>query len=104
MDLLYPVYPVLRDKDGKRRSIHSVLTFKTKQDWLGCINRDTNAVRNMRKLTTHFFEHGDRPLRYRRGHSLKDLLAGNLRADAAHTSPGGQGLELDIISSIILED
>ena len=81
----------VRNEDGKTwRSVHSVLTFQTENHGTGCINRDNNAVLNMRKLTHYFLEHGDRPLRYRRGYDLTTNSAGNLRADVVHTSPGGQ--------------
>ena len=43
------------NEDGKTwRSVHSVLTFQTENHGTGCINRDNNAVRNMRKITHYF--------------------------------------------------
>lgn len=37
----------------------------------GCINRDKNSVRNMKKITHEFLEKGTRPERYRRTHPQK---------------------------------
>ena len=38
------------DKRNKLRKLHSVLTFKMENNRKGCINRDINSVKNMRKL------------------------------------------------------
>lgn len=41
--------------------IHSVLTYKMENERLGCINRDRNAVLNMKKIVTHILETGTYP-------------------------------------------
>lgn len=54
-------------KDGKVRKLHSVLTITSENGRYGCINRDLNAVRNMRKIVQEWLAIGERPLRFRRG-------------------------------------
>jgi len=46
------------------RKLHSVLTYTMENMRLGCINRDINAVKNMRKLVNYWFVHNDRPINY----------------------------------------
>ena len=31
---------------------------------IGCINRDTNAVKNMRKITAYLLDHKERPKKF----------------------------------------
>lgn len=54
--------------EGKsiKRSIHSVLTYKMLNNRKGCINRDINAVKNMRKIVSSILTTGERPYRYKR--------------------------------------
>ena len=59
------------DKKGKTRELHSVLTYKMENNRLGCINRDNNGCRNIMKVFNHYIECGERPLRFRRGVSIK---------------------------------
>ena len=54
------------DREGKRRKIHHILTYKTESGRMGCINRDLNAARNIRKLTQHYLKTGERLSKYRR--------------------------------------
>lgn len=54
------------------RKLHSVLTYKMENSRLGCINRDNNAVNNIKKLFTYYIDEDDRPLRYRRGYKLEE--------------------------------
>lgn len=42
------------------KSIHSVLTYKMENNRLGCINRDINAVLNMKELAEYWFAHNKR--------------------------------------------
>ena len=37
----------------------------------GCINRDWNAVRNMKKITDYWLQFGKRPIKYRRNYNSK---------------------------------
>jgi len=46
--------------------IHSILTYKMENNRVGCINRDLNAVYNMRKLVEHWLMYKERPEKYRR--------------------------------------
>ena len=62
----------LPDKKGKTREIHAILTYKMENNRLGCINRDKNAVNNIKKIVKHYFETGQRPYRYRRNVKLQD--------------------------------
>jgi hypothetical protein len=52
--------------EGVIREIHSVLTYQTENKRKGCINRDRNAVYNIRKLTKHFLETGLRLEKFKR--------------------------------------
>ena len=56
----------LPDKKGIVRSIHSILTYQTENNRMGCINRDENATNNMIKLVHYFIENKDRPEKFRR--------------------------------------
>jgi hypothetical protein len=60
----------LPDATGKIHKIHSVLTYQTETNWSGCINRDNNACRNIRKLFREYLKTGGRPVRYQRGVEL----------------------------------
>jgi hypothetical protein len=40
---------------------------------LSCINRDYNAVMNMKKITLSYLKNNPRPQRYRRGFDLDNL-------------------------------
>lgn len=60
------------DENGITRKIHSVLTYKMENNRYGCINRDKNAVNNMKKIVDSYLLQKERPLRYRRGYELKD--------------------------------
>ena len=52
--------------NGHYRKIHSVLTFKTSNQRLACMNRDVNAVRNMRIITQSLIQTGERPKIYKK--------------------------------------
>ena len=56
----------LPDKKGKSRRIHSILTYKTESNRMGCINRDENSVNNMKKLVEYYLNHKTRPEKYKR--------------------------------------
>ena len=45
-----------KGKDNKTRSLHSVLTYKMENNRLGCINRDNNAVKNMKSIYDYYIE------------------------------------------------
>jgi len=61
---------IITDKYGIKREIHSVLTYKLESNRYGCINRDKNAVNNMKKLVDSYLNHKIRPLRYARGYDI----------------------------------
>lgn len=61
----------VNDKKGVSRKLHSVLTFKAKNNRLGCINRDENATNNMIKIVKSYLKDKTRPLRYTRGDEIK---------------------------------
>ena len=48
------------DKNGVSRKLHSVRTFSM-VNRRGCINRDINAVKNMRNLVEHYILYKERP-------------------------------------------
>lgn len=55
------------DKTNKSRKLHSVLTYvNMKNNRKGCINRDLNGVKNIRKLAQYWIEHKCRPDNYNR--------------------------------------
>ena len=58
-------------KDKKLRKIHAILTYQVENGRQACINRDKNAVLNMKKIVEHYFEKGERPYNYRRGVELE---------------------------------
>ena len=60
----------LEDPDRKRK-IHAVLTYKMGNGRYGCINRDRNAVKNMRKIVNYYLATGQRPERYCRDYDLE---------------------------------
>jgi hypothetical protein len=60
----------VKDKTGKLRSLHSVLTYQTESKRLGCINRDKNAVNNFEKIIKSWLECRQRPKIYTREKSL----------------------------------
>ena len=57
----------LPDKDGIKRKIHSVLTYKMENNCYGIINRDKNAVNNGKKIIMSYLNDRVRPTRYTRG-------------------------------------
>lgn len=50
--------------------LHSVLTYKMSNEKLGCINRDINAVKNMRNIVKHLITHKKRPIEFRRSKKI----------------------------------
>lgn len=62
----------LPDKSGIQRKLHSVLTFQMSNKRIGCINRDWNSVKNMRKIVDYWFTHRERPLKFRRDYNLEE--------------------------------
>ena len=53
------------------RKIHSVLTYPM-QNGRGCINRDINAVKNMRMLVKYWIDHKDRPKEFKYSPKIKE--------------------------------
>ena len=51
--------------------LHSVLTYKMENNRLGCINRDRNAVLNMKKIVKSWLTDKTRPEKFRRGKNKK---------------------------------
>jgi hypothetical protein len=54
--------------------LHSVLTYKMRSGYIGCINRDKNAVKNMKKITEEILKTGKRPAKYCREEKLEKKL------------------------------
>jgi hypothetical protein len=67
----------LPDKKGIDRKIHSVLTYQTENNRMGCINRDKNAVNNMIKIVKSFLINKTRPEKYRRDYKFPEIKDGN---------------------------
>jgi hypothetical protein len=55
----------LEDQEESKK-LHSVLTYKMENNRMGCINRDINGAKNMRKVVLHILETGERPEKYRK--------------------------------------
>jgi hypothetical protein len=64
----------LPDKKGILRKLHSVLTYKMENNRYGCIQRDINSVKNMKKIVAYWLVHKKRPEKYRRSYVLKQIL------------------------------
>jgi hypothetical protein len=56
----------LPDKKGVYRKMHSILTYKNTEGRKECINRDNNAVKNMKRLANEYLETKTRDARYQR--------------------------------------
>ena len=56
--------------NGKMKKIHAVLTFKKSDGGMCCINRDKNAVKNMKSITKSLLTHKKRPQEYSRSQNL----------------------------------
>ena len=63
----------LPDRNGQLRKIHAVLTYQMENGRNGCINRDKNAVLNMRKIVRCYLEGLPRPLRYQRSYDITKI-------------------------------
>lgn len=63
----------LPDKKGIYRKLHSVLTYQMENKRIGCINRDFNAVNNMKKLADYWFLNKSRPEPYNRSIKKKTV-------------------------------
>jgi len=64
----------LPDKKGEIRKIHSILTFKMENQRKGCINRDKNGCKNIKKIFDSYIENGTRPLRYQRSYKIENVV------------------------------
>lgn len=64
---------IVPDKTGQLRSLHAVLTYPM-DNRISCVNRNYNAVNNMKLLTESFLVNEPRPERYRRGFKLDTQL------------------------------
>lgn len=58
-----------RTKIGKKIKMHSILTYQMENQRLGCINRDKNAVYNIRKIFNYYMLHNERLEVYSRSKS-----------------------------------
>jgi hypothetical protein len=62
------------DKTNRLRKLYSVLTFKMENNRKGCINRDVNAVKNMRKLFAYWLTYKRWPEKYSRNKSCQSSV------------------------------
>jgi len=67
------------DKKGVIRELHSVLMYQTDSGNKGCINRDRNAVYNMRKILRGYIETGERIEKYKRGEKKEEKKEGKTK-------------------------
>jgi hypothetical protein len=56
----------LPTENSVSKKLHSVLTYQMENQRYGCVNRDVNAVKNMRKIANHWLQTGERLLAYSR--------------------------------------
>ena len=75
----------LPDKNKQQRKMHPILTFTTESQRLGCINRDKNSCKNIRKLFNFYMQNGKRPERYCRDVKL-DVVRDTTNQQNASTS------------------
>ena len=61
------------DKEGVIRKIHAILTYKMSNKRKGCINRDKNAVNNMKRITEQYMKDLTRPEQFKRGEKIKEI-------------------------------
>jgi hypothetical protein len=61
------------ENDVKGRYIHALKKFQTSKSLSVCINRDLNAVLNMRHIVTYMKQYKIRPKEYTRKHILEGL-------------------------------
>jgi len=59
------------DPKQKPRKMHSILTYKMENQRKGCINRDKNGCKNIKKVFKCYMETGERPEKYRREYKFK---------------------------------
>ena len=62
----------LPDKKGIIRKLHSVLTYKMENNRYGCVQRDINSVKNMKKIVSQWLIDKTRPEKYRRDYIIND--------------------------------
>ena len=62
---------IKKDKSQKERKIHSILTYQMENNRKGCINRDKNGCKNIRKVFKSYMETGERPEKYRREYKIQ---------------------------------
>lgn len=60
--------------EWKPIKMHSILTYRTENGSLGCMNRDKNSVKNMKKIVSYWLENRDRPEKFKRGTSSIKVL------------------------------
>ena len=53
-----------KTQQNEHKKIHSVLTFQMSNGRLGCINRDKNAVNNMKLIVDSLLKGNGRPQEY----------------------------------------
>ena len=54
------------NSEGETIKLHSVLMRQQKNKVIGCINRDLNGVRNMKKIVKQYMKNKTRPYKFRR--------------------------------------
>ena len=62
------------DKDGIKRQVHSILTFKMEDNRIGCIHRDLNSVLNIRKIVAGYLNKNIRLPNFTRGRNVDPTL------------------------------
>jgi hypothetical protein len=60
------------------REIHPVLMLTQKNNGLGCISRDKNAVLNFKKIFDYYLETKGRPQRFCRGYDIDNSTPINM--------------------------
>jgi hypothetical protein len=76
----------LPDKNNIFRKQHSILTYTMENKRLGCINRDINSVKNMKKIVDHWMIHKERPLKYQRSYDFDKENQNSFNQVAAYST------------------
>ena len=60
-----------KSKETKYQKMHPILTYKMENNRKGCINRDKNSCKNIKKLYENYIKDGTRLEKYRRDYKIE---------------------------------
>ena len=65
--------PEKHKKIMKEREVHKILTCKTSEKYMKYVNRDINAVKNMRKIVISYIEKNTKPVPFIMGTKICNI-------------------------------